>query len=101
VSSTRFQDIPPTNLHPQVTRLPLIIHILTTTKHEKKKIFRLWFGPQYQLKAIMAIQSDMYQARYHLLDSINACLKLGSGLHLPAVSGFAGTPNLSSIKETL
>ena len=49
----------------------------------------------------MAPQSDVYQARYLLLASINACLKLGSGLHLPAVSGLVGTASSSLLGGNL
>ena len=70
----------------------------------RKQKLSLWFGSQHQptmLKPITAPQSDVYQARYSLLASINVCLKLGSGFHLPVVSGLIGSPSWSLNKETL
>jgi hypothetical protein len=45
-------------------------------------------------------KSHVYQARYLLRTSINACLKLGSGLHLPAVSGLVGSTSLNLNKDS-
>ena len=63
----------------------------------------VWLQPQpIMLKAIMAPQLDVYQARYYILASIKACLKLGSALHpvLLHQRWWCG-PSLSLNKETL
>ena len=88
VSSTGFQVIPHKSAPPGF-KSALTLHFLITIDQEENR-----FGSQNQptmLKAIMGPQSHVYQARYPFLASINACLKLGSGLHLPAVSGLVGT----------
>ena len=84
-----------------MTRLPLAPHFLRATNQEES---RSWFGSQHQpimLKVIMVPQSDVDQSRSPLLASVNACLKLGSGLHLPAVSVLVGSPSTNLNAETL
>jgi hypothetical protein len=55
------------------------------------------------LKAIIAPQSDVYQARHSLLAAINACLKLGSGLclHILLCQGWREAQAGACNKETL
>lgn len=95
--STSFQVTPQQNLllapdlHLQVTSLTLTLPFLTTNIRRKAGVkFMVWL--KFILKAIMNPQADVHQARYLLLASINACLKLNSGLHVSAVSGLAGSP---------
>jgi hypothetical protein len=85
--------------------MTLILHFLPTPNQEKTKQnktkqnktkqsktkqnkttvkFMVWLpAPVSYVKAKMILQSDVCQARYSLLDTINTCLKLGSGFCLP------------------
>lgn len=62
-----------------------------TKKQTSQKLSLVWLpAPSNYVKGHNDFQSD--QARHILLASINDCLRLSSGLHLPAVSELAGSP---------
>jgi hypothetical protein len=82
--STGFQVVPNKSASPGYKAAP------DTNNHPSggKQKLSLWIGSQYQLiilKAIVVHQLDVCQARYPLLASVNACLKLGSGFCLPVL----------------
>lgn len=105
-SSTSFQVTPQQNLRlvpvsrlfvnmsapPGYKTVPVASLPKNHQSGEKQKLIVWLLSPVNYVKSHSGPpppQSDVCHARYSLLNSVNACLKLGSTFNLPAISGLA------------